>query len=81
MSNEFILRALALVAAALVVAGPYLVAGIRGLKFPQAAAKQEDDALTVIAIARRLQAAGSKDGVSLCQQLLEVLLRPEGAKK
>lgn len=81
MSNEFILRALAVVAAALVVAGPYLVAAVGGLKFPKAAAKQEDDALAVIAIARRLQAAGSKDGVALCQQLLEVLLRPEGAKK
>lgn len=81
MSNEFILRAVAVVAAALVVAGPYLVAAIRGLKFPKASAKQEDDAIAVIAIARRLQAAGSKDGVSLCQQLLEVLLRPGEVKK
>jgi hypothetical protein len=81
MTNELIFRALAVVAAALVVAGPYLVAVLGKIRLTGTVSRKEDDAHTVIEIARRLQVAGSKEGVALCQQLLEVLLRPEGAKK
>jgi hypothetical protein len=48
---------------------------------PAASAPQPDDAHTVVEIARRLQAAGNKRGVELCQQLLDVLLMPEPTKK
>jgi hypothetical protein len=77
------------VAAAALVAAPSVVAYAQaavawlGAKRPAVATKPAgpDDAHTVVEIARRLQAAGNKRGVELCQQLLDVLLMPEGAKK
>jgi hypothetical protein len=86
---EFALRASAVVAAAAVVAAPSVVAYAQSAlawvtaKRPSAvtAAPQPDDAHTVVEIARRLQAAGNKRGVELCQQLLDVLLMPEVSKK
>jgi len=85
---EFALRAAAVVAAATLVATPSVVAYAKAAiawlasKQPSApASAQPDDAHIVVEIARRLQAAGSKRGVELCQQLLDVLLMPEATKK
>lgn len=85
MTNaELILRAGAVVAAVAVLAGPYLVAKARGVASRLRAAPSEaaplDDAHTVLEIARRLQAAGLKRGVELCQQLIDVMLSPPEAK-
>lgn len=83
---EFALRASAVVAAAALVATPGVVAYAKAAlawvtaKRP-VSAPQPDDAHTVVEIARRLQAAGNKRGVELCQQLLDVLLMPEPTKK
>jgi hypothetical protein len=87
---EFALRAAAVVAAVTLVAAPGVVAYAQTAfawlwaKRQAVAAKPSpsaDDAHTVVEIARRLQAAGNKRGVELCQQILDVLLMPEGAKK
>lgn len=72
---EFMLRAAAVVAAAAIVAGPHLVAALPSVI--RWRATEVDDAHTVLEIARRLQKAGVTDGVKLCQQLLDVLLKPE----
>lgn len=84
MNVEFLLRALAVVAAVAVLAGPYLVARARSAasRLPGRPAEPApvDDAHTILEIARRLQAAGSKRGVELCQQLLDVMLSPPEAK-
>ncbi|NDE17076.1 hypothetical protein EBZ80_19320 [bacterium] len=89
---EFALRSAAVVAAAVLVAGPSLVAhsqaavarlrawGRTGAE-GQPVAESKDDAFTVVEMARRLQAAGNKRGVELCQQLLDVLLQPEPQRK
>lgn len=76
---DSIVRTGAVVAAVAVLAGPSVVAKARRLaslvwKTPPAATL--DDAHTVLEIARRLHAAGSKRGVELCQQLIDVLLKP-----
>lgn len=83
--TDAIIRTCAVVAAAAVLAGPYLVAKVRVLakgfqrKAPQST--EVDDAHVVLEIARRLQVAGSKRGVELCQQLIDVMLSPtEGDK-
>jgi hypothetical protein len=86
MDYEFTLRAAAVVAAVALVAGPSVVAygrqAIQGLSWPRGRARSiADDAHTVVEIARRLQAAGSKRGVELCQQLLDVMLQPEQQAK
>lgn len=87
---EFALRAAAVVAAAALVATPSVVAyaqaavawlGTWGPAAAPPSPQAPDDAHTVVEIARRLQAAGNKRGVELCQQLLDVLLMPEGARK
>lgn len=74
---DSLIRTGAVVAAAAVLAGPSLVAKIRRLSpwkaSPPAAV---DDAHTVLEIAKRLQAVGSKRGVELCQQLIDVMLQP-----
>lgn len=76
---EFLLRAAAVVAAVAVVAGPSVVAAVQAaLRWrPAKAEAAPDDAHTILEIARRLQAAGSTEGVKLCQQLIDVLLKPE----
>lgn len=90
MDYEFILRAAAVVAAVALVAAPGVVAYGRPLvqslfatrsRPPVAVRPTADDAHTVVEIARRLQSAGSKRGVELCQQLLDVMLQPEPPKK
>lgn len=72
---QFILRAVAVVAAAVLVAGPSLLGAVQtalGWR-PEA----QDDAHVLLEIARRLQKSGSTEGVKLCQQLIDVLLKPE----
>lgn len=85
MTNaELLIRAGAVVAAVAVLAGPYLVAQARRvspwLSFRKAESAPLDDAHTVLEIARRLQTSGSKRGVELCQQLIDVMLSPPEAK-
>ena len=92
MTNELLLRGLAALAAAAFVAAPYLVeaskqvwrkavsaASWAGKEQPVDQPPQKDDAHVILDIARRLQAAGSKRGVELCQQLLDVMLEPQQA--
>lgn len=79
--NEFTFRVVAVVAAVAVVAGPSLVGYARKLaswrkRSPEAQEEQVDDAHVIVEIARRLQRAGSEKGVALCQQLLDVMLKP-----
>ena len=83
---ENLVRAGAVVAAAALVAGPSVVgfaqaAFSRITNRPAPAKPTKDDAHTVVEIARRLQAAGNDKGVELCQQLLDVMLRPEAKKR
>ena len=86
---EFVLRAAAVVAAAALVAAPGVVAYAKEAvawlgSWRGGEAKRQpgpDDAFTVVEMARRLQAAGNKRGVELCQQLLDVLLQPESQRK
>lgn len=80
MNVDFMLRTAAVLAAVAVVAGPSVVAAVRkALRWrpAQAEAATPDDAHTVLEIARRLQRAGCGEGVKLCQQLIDVLLKPE----
>jgi ABC-type molybdate transport system permease subunit len=80
MNVDFMLRAAAVLAAVAVVAGPSVVAAVRAALRWRPAQTEEaspDDAHTVLEIARRLQRAGSTEGVKLCQQLIDVLLKPE----
>jgi hypothetical protein len=67
MSNEFMAKSAAAAAAFVVAAWPYLPSLPRRRR-------EVDEAACVLAIARRLQAAGNKPGVAVCQQLLAVLL-------
>lgn len=84
MTNvEMLLRAAAVVAAVAVMAGPYLVAKVRGLStsgWKKDAVPGVDDAHVVLEIAKRLQTAGNKRGVELCQQLIDVMLQPAEVK-
>lgn len=76
---ETIVRAGAVVAAVALLAGPHLVAQVRRLAATWKPAKKPevtaDDAHTLLDMARRLQAAGNKRGVELCQQLIDVMLQ------
>jgi hypothetical protein len=84
---DFTLRAAAVVAAAVLVASPSVVAAVQALlawrpvSFKVKAARPEpemtDDAHVVLEIARRLQKSGNVEGVRLCKNLLDVLLKPE----
>ena len=79
--NEFNFRLIAVLAAVAIVAGPTLVGYARKVASwrptrADAQAEQADDAHTIVEIARRLQKAGSEKGVGLCQQLLDVMLKP-----
>jgi hypothetical protein len=79
MIDDFTLRAGAVVAAALVVAGPWLVAyGKKAyLSFRQESPVNCDDAHIVVEIARRLSKSGNVQGTELCKQLLDVMLTSE----
>jgi hypothetical protein len=83
MDYAMLIRALAVVAAVALLAGPRLVAAIKAAR-PALARKQQPeevnslaDAHTVLEIASRLKAAGNAKGVELCQSLIDVMLRPE----
>jgi hypothetical protein len=82
-----LLRLAAVVAAVAVVAGPWLVGAgkaalqrLRSVK-PIPAEVGPDDTHTVLEIAQRLKASGNAAGVSLCQQLIDVMLNPKEQKK
>ena len=83
MINDFTLRVVAIVAAAAVVAGPWLVGYAKKTyeSFGKASSTKEgvtqDDAHTVVEIARRLSRAGNTKGTELCKQLLDVMLSSE----
>lgn len=82
---EFTLRAVAVVAAAVLVASPNVVAALRSLlawrpvsfRASQPQPEVTDDAHVVLEIARRLQKSGNAEGVRLCKSLIDVLLKPE----
>jgi ABC-type molybdate transport system permease subunit len=87
MIDDFTLRAGAVVAAALVVAGPWLVAYVKkaysALRKDVPEAQEpvtRDDAHTVVEIARRLSKAGNAQGMELCKKLLDVMLTSEAKK-
>jgi hypothetical protein len=76
---ETVSRAVAGLVAAVVIAWPYIPAAVGYLtagvgRRTEPAAATRDDAITVVGIARRLQARGHKAGVGLCQQLIDVLI-------
>lgn len=77
ISVDLIVRSAAVVAAVAVVAGPWLVAKAQAATSAVARPSTAviDDAHTVLEIARRLQDAGLKRGVELCQQLIDVMLQ------
>lgn len=87
MDYETLLRGGAVVAAALLVAGPGVVAyaktAIGRLRQGAAGWGREDvkDAHTVLEIAKRLRDEGNAKGVSLCQELIDAILNPAGGKK
>jgi hypothetical protein len=80
MSNDIIIRTLSVVAAAVLLAGPTVVAKVRSLFSGEAPREGLTDAHTVLEIANRLKASGCDKGVALCQQLIDVMLSPEGGK-
>ena len=85
MSNDAIIRVVALVAAVGVVAGPAIAALVVKAKAAwkdraveasgeKTAAVTGKDLHIVLDLATRLKAAGCMDGVALCQQLIDVML-------
>lgn len=87
IEGDLLIRAGAVVAGVAGLAGPYLVAAAKTLRLPTlggGSSKESDllkDAHTVLEIANRLKAEGMTDGVALCQQLIDVMLRPKAEKK
>jgi hypothetical protein len=83
MINDYALRACAVVAAVAVVAGPWLVGYAKtaySSLWKASSTKEgvtQDDAHTVVEIARRLSRAGNTKGTELCKQLLDVMLTSE----
>ena len=83
INAELILRAVAVLAAVAVVAGPSLVATVRKALVWRPAVPQGQeaevtslaDAHTVLEIASRLKGEGNTEGVELCQQLIDVMLK------
>jgi hypothetical protein len=73
--NETLFRAVAVVAAIALVAGPRLVALAKAAFSGAEGVSPLTDAHTVLEIARRLQVAGKTKGVELCQQLIDVMLQ------
>jgi hypothetical protein len=74
--TEHALRLVAGTVGAVIVAWPNVASAATWLTSKKTVTPQ-DDAVAVVGIARRLQAAGNKSGVSLCQQLLAVLLEAD----
>lgn len=80
LDYENAVRVGALVAAAAVVAGPWLVERVKAT-VSRIKPASSNDAHTVLEIAQRLKAAGNMTGVSLCQQLIDTMLNPKEPKK
>lgn len=82
---ELVVRIVAAVAALALVASPLVVAawGTAKAWLARPATPTGDatlqDMRTVLELANRLRLAGNAEGVSLCQQLIDVMLKP-GAK-
>jgi len=91
--SEDLVRVGAGVAALAVVASPYLVAALqqaaawaklalaRKAKPAAAAGIGVEEMRIVLDLANRLRLDGNAEGVSLCQQLLDVMLKPQVARK
>jgi hypothetical protein len=85
MEHETLIRASAVVAGVVALAGPRLVALVSQIRIPVPAKAPErtdpmKDAHTILEIATRLKQSGCEKGVALCQQLLDVMMQPEAAK-
>lgn len=89
--SEALLRAVAVLAAVAIAAGPAVVAAVKSwlksapVSGPACAASISgkeglSDAHLVIEIATRLRDRGNVEGATACQKLLEILLRPEAPK-
>jgi hypothetical protein len=92
VNTDAIIRVVALVAAVGVVAGPAIAALAAKVKArwensavetgaEKVAAVTGKDLHIVLDLATRLKAAGCMDGVTLCQQLIDVMLGNAKAKK
>jgi len=80
--NEQSLRIAAAIAAAAVFAYPYVWPAVSGL-WAKASRVSSDpvkqkmrDIETILELSSRFAAASSKEGVDLCQKLIDVLLKP-----
>lgn len=81
MNADLAMRLTAVAAALATLFGPNILAMFRKLAPVRRVSVNQDDAHTIIEIARRLQEAGNSQGVSLCQKLLEVFLAVENPSK
>lgn len=89
MTSDAIIRAVAALAAVVLVSGPAAAAVVRRLADwrPATPAEASEDGIglaemrVVLDLAARLRRIGCVDGVALCQQLLDVMLAPKAAKK
>ena len=89
--NATLLQGCAAAAAVAFIAAPYAapvvkkirswIASIGTSRQPEVAGVTERDMHTVLELAARLKAIGCTDGVSLCQELLDVFLTPAKAKE
>ena len=89
--NATLLQGCAIATAVAVIAAPYAapmvqkirswVATLGTSRQPEVAGVTERDMHTVLELAARLKAIGCTDGVSLCQELLDVFLTPAKAKE
>lgn len=84
MLDEQTIRILALVAAAAVLAYPFVVPAIQKARewlalIPSAVSplrQKVRDIETILGLSSRFEADGLKEGVALCQKLVELLLKP-----
>ena len=80
LSGDILIRVVAFVAAILVLSGPSVLAWLRTAKFPSfsrpPATSSLADAHTILEIAARLKADGNAAGFDLCQQLIDVMMKP-----
>jgi len=89
--NATVLQIGAATLAAFVIAAPYAapvvkkarswIASLGTSRQPEIVGVTERDMHTVLELAARLKAIGCTEGVSLCQELLDVFLTPAKAKE
>ena len=89
--NATFLQMCAAAAAVAVIAAPYAAPMVQKIRSwigtigtghkPEIVGVTERDMHTVLELAARLKAIGCTDGVSLCQELLDVFLTPAKAKE